>query len=247
MGSLDVSVITCTSDRADAFALCQGYVRRQSFTDRIDWIVVDDGAEPVAVDNHAAWRVRHIRLPGGKSPKESFRANMLAAVELIETDKILIIEDDDWYDWNYVAMMAGLLDKRPLVGAAHARYYNVAHRRWLTHPNAKHASLCTTGFRHELLPTVQTILRESNFSRPENPQQLDGTLWKRSGIRAEQKLLLPASPHVVGIKGLPGKRGLGIHHRAGDLRGYHADLDLSKLREWIGVDAELYDHFFDSS
>jgi hypothetical protein len=43
---------------------------------------------------------------------------------------------------------------------------------------------------------------------------------------------------VVGIKGLPGRKGLGLGHRP-DHR-FTPDPDFAKLREWIGADAEHY-------
>ncbi len=184
--------------------------------------------------------VQHVRLQHGLSPKESFRRNMLTALEHIQSDKILIFEDDDWYHPDYIGLMVGLLDLRPLVGGRYARYYNVAHRQWKIYANIHHASLCTTGFRSALLPMVRRILKESNFTRPENPQQLDGTLWKRSGIPDKFKLLLPKSPHVVGIKGMPGRSGLGIDHQRDELQSYEPDPSLVKLHAWIGEDANDY-------
>ena len=168
---------------------------------------------------------------------------MLAAIAHVEADRVLIFEDDDWYHPDYIGLMVGLLDIRALVGGRYARYYNVAHRKWSIHSNVHHASLCTTGFRAALLPIIRQSLEESNFRRPEKPQQLDGTLWKRSGIPDKFKLLLPKSPHVVGIKGMPGKSGLGIDHRQDELRNYEPDPDLTKLHAWIGDDADNYARF----
>jgi len=189
----------------------------------------------------------YIRGETGLPPAESFRSNLLAGMEAVEYDKVLIIEDDDWYHPCYVAMMTALLDVRPLVGSARAKFYNVRHRKYLVHNNTSHASLCQTGFRRELFPKVIEILQNSGSLIPTGPQQLDGTLWRRSGIPAGHKLLLPESPHVVGIKGMPGLPGLGIHHRAEELRGYTDDPELLQLREWIGSDAEFYRHQFEVS
>lgn len=195
------------------------------------------------MNSSTSLNVNHLELEYGSPPKESFRQNMLTAIDHVDADRVLIFEDDDWYHPDYVGLMVGLLDISALVGGRFARYYNVAHRKWSIHPNIHHASLCTTGFRAALLPMVRRILEESNLTRPENPQQLDGTLWKRSGIPDKFKLLLPKSPHVVGMKGMPGKSGLGIDHQLEELRDYEHDPELIKLHAWIGDDADNYARF----
>jgi len=245
----ELSVITCTSDRPQAFALCKRWMRRQTMPqERIEWICVDDG-EHVADVQWPAW---HLPLPPQSAAKESFRQNMLAGLVACTGDKIAILEDDDWYHPDYLSLMSALLDIREIVGCARARYYNLRHRLWRVHPNTAHASLSTTAFSRSLLPTAIKILKDCNFTRPENPEQLDGTLWKRSGIPDMLKLLLPESPHVVSIKGMPGKAGLGIDHSraeilsgrsSGGRRVYKHDQTGDKLREWIGDDARFYERF----
>jgi hypothetical protein len=43
---------------------------------------------------------------------------------------------------------------------------------------------------------------------------------------------------VVGIKGLPGRAGLGVGHRPGT--GWTPDPDFVRLRSWIGDDVDSY-------
>lgn len=240
-----VTLLTCTSDRPVAFGLCERWIRRQTYKGPIQWIVVDDGEKPVVCTGDQ----EYIRLPPAESPRESFRRNNLAGLEAARYGKLLWIEDDDWYHPDYLGFMVGLLDIRDLAGCGHARYYNIRYRLWRIHPNGGHASLCSTGMRRSLYGVAEKILRESNFTIRTNPQQLDGTLWRRSGIGNKRKVLLPESPHVVGMKGMPGKSGLGIHHQRDEIKPRHSpgesqeyqdDPALKQLEQWIGSDVSFY-------
>lgn len=239
-----LSVITPTANCPLAFAFCEEYLSRQTYGGAWEWIVADGGSVPVECTMGQV----HLRTGAPARPRENFRANLLAAFEAAKGDALIICEHDDVYHPEYLSLMAGLLVLRPLVGAAFARYYNVRARMWRIHPNNQHASLCQTGFRRELLPTVIDKLR----SDP-NPHMLDGHIWRRSGIPAAKKLLLPSSDHVVGIKGLHGSKGLGCDHVPADLLAgktsggvfrYTRDPELEQLRAWIGSDADRYASYY---
>ena len=227
-----VSLITPTRDRPDAFALCERWMGRQSYNGPLQWIVADDGEAAVVCRRGQ----EHLRLPTATDSRSSFRNNLLAAIERVRFDKILFIEDDDWYAPTYIEMMFSALDRWEIVGETNARYYHVRFRKYLIHSNTFHASLCQTGIRATLLPTVKAILTESRF-----PERLDGSLWKRSGLTDGCKGLLQPTTLTVGMKGLPGRAGLGIdHHQQELVRRYSADPEGRQLRDWIGDDAEFY-------
>jgi hypothetical protein len=100
--------------------------------------------------------------------------------------------------------------------------------------NQRNASLCETGIRAELLPFLADVCRES-------PQFIDYRLWAGCGA-ANSELI--AVDRVVGIKGLPGRPGIGVGHRPDERPGqWTADPELTVLREWIGEDVELYREF----
>lgn len=246
-----ITLLTCTADKPDAFSLCWQYVLRmvEHVPFRVQWVIVDSSERLIFPEKVPHIGVGHeteyVRGQVGLSPAESFRSNMLAGMAAVKHDKLIFIEHDDWYHEHYISTMFGLLDYRSLVGSARAKYYHVGQRKWLEHGNASHASLCQTGVGRELYGTVKHILRESGKSIKTTPQQLDGTLWKRSKVCGCKKILLPESRHVIAIKGMPGKAGLGIHHKPEELKGYKSDPKLKQLAKWVGEqDAGLYREFY---
>lgn len=234
----DLTLITCTGDRHQAFALCDDFIRLQSIND-YKWIVVDDGIEPTKL---WSWH-SGIRLEPLDDPRESFRRNMLTALRAVETDKVMFIEDDDCYhNRTYIELWSALLDKYELVGEARAKYYHVGHRMYWTHPNTRHASLCQTGIRGRR--AIEKCIEY--LEKSPHPETLDGGIWKRMGMPDGVKCLLPCSTHVVGIKGMPGRKGLGIHHWTAEKlaeAGYQYDPELFKLEDWAGGHAFKYEDF----
>lgn len=235
-------VLTATGDRHESFAMCEHFMARQTYQDFF-WVVVDDGKTPTEVK----LKQEYIRRPPSESPRESFRNNMLTLLGWADRHEIIVfIEDDDWYSEDYLKNVSQAFQERSgihIYGSAGARYYNVRHRMWKVHQNKTHASLCQTAFTGNLvLGKAMEFLRHGD-----RPETLDGTLWKRSGLPQRIMHLLPESEDVVGIKGIPGRQGLGIDHDTrADLqkKGYASDSCMCKLKSWIGKeDRELYRGF----
>lgn len=230
----EITLITATGDRPEAFRLCEKWMARQTFKD-YDWIVVDDGAEATGVTQDQ----QYIRLAPAANPQDSFRRNLSVALECIRTPKVLFVEDDDFYDARYVEFMSAMLDMRDLVGCGRCKYYHVGYRKWKLHTNVSHASLCQTGIR-----TGDYLMRMQDYLRKHSrPQQLDGHIWRRANVPDSAKLLIPCSILTIAIKGVPGRKGLGIHHTKQELENtkYKDDPDGEVLRQWVGeADAEVY-------
>ena len=110
----EITVITLTGDRSQAFSLCRLWMSRQA---RIpdQWIVVDDGKVPIMPTNEMQY-VR--REPKPDDPKYTMLLNMRMALPLVAGKKIMIMEDDEWYSFRYVEEMARRLDKYEVVGIA---------------------------------------------------------------------------------------------------------------------------------
>lgn len=194
----------------------------------VEWIVADDGREPACC---TLGQTHLIRAPAA-DPAASFRANLLAALERAQGERILFIEDDDWYSADHLAQLVADLDEAEIAGEAGARYYHVGARRYHRCRNRRHASLCQTGIRASLVTWLLDVLRD----RPTT--FVDVLLW-REGARRVRRKLRPASTTCVGIKGLPGRAGLGIGHRL-DRRHAH-DPNGDVLRDWLGAeDAAIY-------
>jgi glycosyltransferase involved in cell wall biosynthesis len=225
-----ITLLTPTADRPVAFALCEKMMARQS--SKFDEWIVADGGEVPALCTMGQTHVHMPQPPGAAN----FAGNLSNGLARATGDAIIFIEDDDWYAPEHVATLAAVLERRPIAGAeAVQRYYNVARRCWLTYKNVG-ASLCQTAIRRELSPKlVETI----NACAARNSYGIDTNFWRST---ARDQWGIAGRMTVVGIKGLPGRAGLGVGHRPSE--AWNRDPDLRVLREWIGeVDAAVYAGF----
>lgn len=230
-----ITLITPTGDRPEAFALCEYWMSRQTSTEDVQWIVVDDGSVPTCVTQGQEY-VRRTRKPGDTS--HSLGVNLEAAIPLVKGKKILIIEDDDYYSKTYVETMSRWLEDHSLVGERGAKYYHLndqSYRFWKDH---KHASLCRTGFRAELLPHLKLTIRKM---KP-GDWRIDLSLWENyHGNKKAYESSSSGRAICVGIKQMPGR--VGVTHKGIDTT---RDPDLSKLKEWLGDDFAAYSRFCNS-
>jgi hypothetical protein len=203
---------------------------RQTHQGELQWLVADD-ADP---ETPCTMGQTVVRPEPRWCPGQNTQArNLLALLPLIQFDKVLFWEDDDWFTPNFLEAMDARLDEASMVGEVHARYYNVQQRMYLRCSNRNHASLCQTGLRADLLPVFEEVCRGAS-------RFLDIALWQtvRHG-----KCLYPDST-CVGIKGLPGRTGIGRGHRPCLDGEWRCDPELKQLRQWVGEDAALYAPYY---
>ena len=131
------------------------------------WIIVDDGKVPGTYDLN--WFNANMpgsvcirREPRPDDPPHTLCANMATAIPLVRGDKIIIIEDDEYYAPTYVEEMARRLDSYEVVGIGDSKYYHLPTGRWKTFGNRGHASLAQTAFRASLLPKLSEFLATGN-------------------------------------------------------------------------------------
>ena len=213
-------LITLTGGRDLAWQLCKKMVAAQTVKPDL-WVIVDDCLPSLPMDIDfcpiAVIYPDKVWQPGQNSQAR----NMLAALEHVtQEDKVLIIEDDDYYSPGYVEWMAGALENVDLVGEANALYYNVANRTWKDCGNYRHASLCSTGFKGKALEKLINVCRKNN-------KFIDMVLWNL--CRHHIRNCLYMTRHSVGIKGLPGRPGIGSGH---GMRG-KPDADLKHLGKFV--------------
>ncbi|MCA1684574.1 MAG: glycosyltransferase, partial [Planctomycetia bacterium] len=203
-----------TRNRPEAFDLLQRWMAAQTYGQPYQWVVVNDGPAPY---HYRMNQDIFLRTPAeGEGPSQ--HQNLLHALPHVRGDKVLIIEDDDYYRPDYLNVMAGMLDHYPLVGEGRAVYYNVRTRRYVTWSNLQHASLAQTGLRAEVIPTLTEGCRQGS-------RYIDLYLWDNfRGL----KHVFAGKRLQVGIKGMPGENGFGICH--GD-EGT-PDEDLQRFRAW---------------
>lgn len=223
-----LTLLTMTGERPEAFALCQKWMARQDYAGAVRWIVVDDGGGESRIEAQERWVVDVIRPdPPWSFGKNTQSRNVLAGLEAAGPEaRLVIIEDDDWYAPSWLSVCAAALERAELVGESHARYYNVAQRKALQLTNHSHASLCSSALRGGALNTLKQACQGS-------PDFIDIALWRE----ATNKLLFRGHG-VVGIKGLPGRPGIGVGHS----RRFPGEYDPESkiLRSWIGADVAAY-------
>ena len=224
------TLLTCTGDRPEAFALCEQWMARQTRREWCRWVVVDDGVTPT-VTTMGQEVIRLAPMQG-----HSLNRNLCAGLSTIDTAAVFI-EDDDWYSPHYLYVMIGWLDQgHQIAGQVRALYYNVARRMYHRHGNTHHASLCQTAIRFGV---IGDFLRE--LHRDPKQQFVDMALWHKCAGPVGESLFNCEYSYCVGIKGLPGRQGIGTGHRP---EGYQIDHDGTYLREIVGDhDAEIYQRF----
>ncbi|HGM6772870.1 TPA: glycosyltransferase family A protein [Stenotrophomonas maltophilia] len=224
-----LTLLTATGARPAAWALCERWMARQDYAGPVRWIIVDDGPDPQPVTfRREGWQLVLVRPSPHWAPGQNTQArNLLKGLTAVgPEDRLVIIEDDDWYAPDWLTTIAAELERAELVGEHRARYYNVEQRRGRQLANTGHASLCSTAMRGSALRDFADACRS-------RPKFIDLELWRRPRARR-----LFGGHRVVGIKGLPGRGGIGMGHDP-DFKG-DADASGDLLRQWVGADAEVY-------
>ena len=228
--TLKPTLVTLTSDRPQAFQLCEKWISRQDFRGPCDWFVIDDGRSPVAPTMNQT----HVRRRASADPLESFLGNLQCAIELTRAvEAVLFIEDDVYYRPDYLSFMVAGLSRHDVVGEAGCRDYDVSTGRHRICSNRRHASLCQTGIR----ASAAGLLLEITLAA--QAPDIDRRFWFRAATEKRRITLFPQSIHSVNIKGLPGKTGFIGHAMQ---RG-PVDVEGTVLRRWCGTDAATYRPF----
>lgn len=224
-----VTLITCTGARPEAFTLCERWIKNQTYRGEIEWIVVDD-CEPATV---CTMGQKYVRGPKPWRPGiNTQRYNMEAALPHITGDFIFIIEDDDYYGPSYIEAYTNLLKFYSAVGEGNAKYYNILDRSFKEWNNYQHASLCQTGIRKELLPRLDEAINSGELF-------IDMALWRIFRAQNLKPFIFANQDYVVGIKGLPGRHGIGAGHFPQE-KGFVKDPGFAQLKGWCGVNAQPY-------
>lgn len=231
------TLVTPTADQPAGLTLCERFMAAQTLDVRqCQWIVVDDGVEAAAL----TMGQKHIRRPreADCTPTQSFCRNLLAALPQVKGEWIVFIEHDDYYTPAHLEMLAGLAEKKgaQIVGDGMQRYYNVHQRCYRVFENYG-ACLCQTAISVSLMPmitkTIEDLLKRNKYG-------VDAQLWRNV---PESKWGVKLAGSALGIKGLPGRAGLGLGHRPTTDGKWTADPDLAMLRSWIGDAADIYAGF----
>jgi glycosyltransferase involved in cell wall biosynthesis len=225
-----ISAITPTADQPMGIRLLERYMARQTVHPD-EWIVADDGDITATLTMGQTHVVRHRAAEGGAS----LAGNILAALEHVTGDVVVIFEHDDDYMPDHIeTQLRYLRDGKKATGSAWQRYYNVATRQWVVMRNIGSA-LCNTAFTADLIPAMRAA---ANKAIERGSYGIDRLFW--DSLPEPCKAVHNVNT-VVGIKGLPGRKGLGSGHRPNEKPWrWESDYRGEKLREWVGEDATNY-------
>lgn len=246
---LKVSILTLTGARPEAFALCEKYVKRQRALTldseyEFEWIIVDDGGSwpgmrlPEHENLSHAFYIPNSQWQAGEN---TFNRNLAYGLKYCTGELIAFMEDDDWYSPHYLLCMLDVWRtanlKPRIIGSSPAEYYNVRTGEHKILDNIFHASLAETIIHRSLVPVCQSILKQD-----QGITFFDVQLWREARMMCpgDSNYWLGAAGHSIGIKGMPGRRGIGVGH-LDHPEWEKDDLEFSYLRRLIGnEDAEAY-------
>lgn len=221
-----LTLLTATGMRPGAWAICERLMMAQTYQGKVRWIIVDDGeqAQPITFKRDG-WTLEVVRPEPFWVPGKNTQArNLNAGLGRVSTDdRLVIIEDDDHVGPGYLADVDQWLYRADLVGEGMARYFNVATGIGKQLTNKAHCSLCSTAVKGAGIEALrQAVLKNKKF--------IDMELWRT--FRGTK--YISNTRHVVGIKGLPGRDGIGCGHRM------QGSPNKGILRQWIGDSAGIY-------
>lgn len=247
---MNIHLITPTGARLEALTLLVRYMQRQTVTDW-RWTILDDcepataieAAFPQSIDSRIeiyrpAWRWK----PGKNTQNMNMRA-LIDRAFAVGFDLLFVIEDDEWYSSRYLeSMIERHRATDMLIGQTQAHFYNVRLRHARILPNFEHTALCRTAVN-----SAGARLMHEVFSMPQWPQGEHGDRVMWNICPSNQKNLFTLDrPLNVGIKGMPGRDGIGTGHDR-IKRDKIADPKLKLLRNWIGRDADAYADYYKGS
>ena len=241
-----IVLITPTGGRPHQFKLCMEWMKRQTYTGRVLWIVIDDclpKTTAILKDNFRNnWNIlKRYPRPAWSEKDNTQGRNLKAAVSIIKAlpkgwiEGIFIIEDDDYYKPTYLEEMLKQLKGYDVVGQSNSIYYNIENRVYKIHRNGnsamRHASLFETCFSINALSLFEDCLHH---------KWIDVEFWKMARERGKSVNLFINLQLAIGIKGMPGRSGIGTGHKLGNGFTGIKDADLSKLKEFMGEDYKYY-------
>ena len=227
-----IALITPTGARPDQIKLCAHFMQRQDYSGEVLWIITDDCSpsttEFIGPDFRQGWVIKKLHpKPYWKEGQNTQGRNMSVAINECKKhilEAIFIIEDDDYYKPEYIRKTLEKLKGYDITGEKQTIYYNVTIQRWIENGNDIWSSLFQTAFTPKIIPVIETLYTE---------KFIDFVLFRKVDCVNLFKENLS-----IGIKGQPGRSGIGAGH--GWIQHMHPDPDGSMLQELIGEDYKLY-------
>lgn len=203
---LKVSAFTPTNGRVESLSFCKRYVESQTY--------------PVH---------EHFIANGG-----TLCDNLIGSLPMVEGDLIVIFEDDDYYPPTWVEECVRAIESGvDAFGDARSHYYHLGLKRYRIFNHSDRASLSTTAFKRELVPTL--------IAGCLSHKAIDIRFWRKLRELEKPTLLRDdPTPLVVGLKGGPGLPGMGVGHIERLYLNHPSEADTEDytvLRKLIGEEA----------
>ena len=229
----DFAIITPTGDRPSAFNRCIQMVTTQTLQPK-EWIVVDDGAVPLSEQLELpGWATYVRREPGAGDPPHTLSRNVLAALEHVTADRVLIFEDDDWYSPLYAEFLLPWLDCYDLVGLNLIRYYHLRGSAWKNgHPPA-HTAFAQSAFRRGHAWAHLAAVCRTDFPEIREKGIVDRHWW--TTFEGSKHLINDHPCLHLGLKGGFGRPGLASGHERREV-DYIPDPKAAHLSGILGPD-----------
>lgn len=241
---MNITLVTTTRNRSVCFDLLQHWISKQTVKP-YQWIVVNDGTEPYNY-LHNQQVIKRKPKPD-EQPWQSILNNWLAAIPKVKGDHVIVCEDDDYYREDYLYTVSRYLEAADIFGFSNELCYKLPTRRFTRPGNLNHASLAATGFRKNVLPCLEKVIKEECTGN--KSVFIDMYLWVVAPYQYNHLHLLKPQPeeraYHVGFKNMPGAKGLGIYHSDPYNPGCTFDGNWSWLDKWLGSEnASLYKRFW---
>jgi len=236
-----IVLITPTGAREAQFNLCSLFMQRQTYQGPVTWIIVDDcypkTTDRIQGDFKPDWTIIKVYPTPIWNGQNTQSRNLSVGLDAMEgnckdIEAIFVIEDDDYYKYIYIERMLQHLTGFWACGEMNTIYYNVQHRRYADNNNRQHSSLFQIAFTSEALPIFRTAV---------SAQWIDAHFCS---IMPKDKLnLFNDGILSVGMKGMPGRRGIGAGHTRMDR--HPMDYNGNYLKSLIGEqDAKYYERYY---
>lgn len=246
-----ITCITATGDRPICFDLLRKWVNDQKVKPD-QWIIVDDGDNPIPeiiIQSLPLFSQYIRREPKNNDPNFTLSLNIQEALKYVNGDKIIFLEDDEYYAPEYIQIISDKLDQYNIVGLSRSRYYHLPSFTYYIHPNIDHASLAQTAFKKSVLSIFEQLLEDSFIDLRLWNKFIDKRFINHKKIlhcgefKKESEFLLFNDAAFqqylyVGMKGLPGRKGIGNGHSSKGI----FDPNKQMLKNWI-INKDHYDQY----
>jgi len=238
-----IALITPTGARQAQFNFCCHFMRRQTYQGPVTWIIVDDTdprtTDAVGADFRPDWTIIKVYPMPPWSGANTQARNLSCGLDALQAnyrnediEAVMIIEDDDFYRPVYIERMLANLKGYWVAGERNTIYYNVVYRNYADNNNRAHSSLFQTVFTPESIPIFRSCLPAAF---------IDAHFFM---VMDKAKVnLFNEGTLSIGMKGMPGRKGIGAGHTR--MMRFPHDMDWRFLKSMIGEeDANLYVPYF---